>query len=103
MDKKIFAALFSSIFAAVTGVGIVVPLLPVYAHHMGAGGFLIGMIFGVGAGRGIGLFIGVIGLLSIVVSLSGYLYPRTRLVEDELPDAVNQAVEVVEEQASLVV
>jgi hypothetical protein len=64
---------------------------------------LIGMIFGVGAGRGIGLFIAVIGLLSIVVSLSGYLYPRTRLVEDELPDAVNQAVEVVEEQASLVV
>ncbi len=64
---------------------------------------LIGMIFGVGAGRGIGLFIAVIGLLSIVVSLSGYLYPRTRLVEDELPDAVNQAVEVAEEQTSLVV
>jgi hypothetical protein len=43
----------------------------------------------VGAGRGIGLLIAVIGLLSIAVSLSGYLYPRTRLVEDELPDAVN--------------
>ncbi len=50
---------------------------------------LIGLIFGVGAGRGIGLLIAVIGLLSIVVSLSGYLYPRTRLVEDELPDAVS--------------
>jgi MFS family permease len=46
LDKKIFAALFFSIFAAVTGVGIVVPLLPVYAHDLGASGLYIGMIFG---------------------------------------------------------
>ncbi|MCU0598762.1 MAG: MFS transporter [Desulfobacterales bacterium] len=46
MDKKIFAALFSSIFAAVTGVGIVVPLLPVYAHELGASGVYIALIFG---------------------------------------------------------
>ncbi|RTZ98876.1 MAG: MFS transporter [Deltaproteobacteria bacterium] len=46
IDKKIFATLFISIFATVTGVGIVVPLLPVYAHTLGAGGFGIGMIFG---------------------------------------------------------
>ena len=45
-DKKIFATLFFSIFATVTGVGIVVPLLPVYAHDLGASGFFIGMIFG---------------------------------------------------------
>ena len=45
-DKKIFATLFFSIFATVTGVGIVVPLLPVYAHNLGATGFYIGMIFG---------------------------------------------------------
>lgn len=45
--RHIFAVLFFALFTAVTGVGIVVPLLPVYAHHMGAGGFLIGMIFGV--------------------------------------------------------
>jgi len=45
-DKKIFATLFFSIFATVTGVGIVVPLLPVYAHDLGASGFYIGMIFG---------------------------------------------------------
>ncbi|MEJ2731873.1 MAG: hypothetical protein P8185_25750 [Deltaproteobacteria bacterium] len=38
-DKKIFATLFFSIFATVTGVGIVVPLLPVYAHDLGASGF----------------------------------------------------------------
>lgn len=46
LDKKIFGTLFFSIFAAVTGVGIVVPLLPVYAHDLGAGGFFIGLIFG---------------------------------------------------------
>jgi DHA1 family multidrug resistance protein-like MFS transporter len=46
VDKKIFATLFFAIFATVTGVGIVVPLLPVYAHELGAGGFYVGMIFG---------------------------------------------------------
>ena len=45
-DKKIFATLFFAIFATVTGMGIVVPLLPVYAHDLGASGFFIGMIFG---------------------------------------------------------
>jgi len=45
-DRKIFCALFASIFAAVTGVGIVVPLLPVYAHDLGADGIYIGLIFG---------------------------------------------------------
>ncbi|MGD8990218.1 MAG: MFS transporter [Desulfobacterales bacterium] len=45
-DRKIFATLFFSIFATVTGVGIVIPLLPVYAHELGASGFYIGMIFG---------------------------------------------------------
>lgn len=45
-DKKIFGILFFSLFATVTGVGIVVPLLPVYAQHLGASGFYIGLIFG---------------------------------------------------------
>lgn len=45
-DRKIFGTLFFSIFAAVTGVGIVVPLLPVYAHDLGANGLYIGLIFG---------------------------------------------------------
>ncbi len=46
IDKKIFGTLFFSIFAAVTGVGIVVPLLPNYAHGLGASGLYIGLIFG---------------------------------------------------------
>lgn len=44
-DKKIFATLFFSIFVNITGVGIVVPLLPVYAHNLGASGFYIALIF----------------------------------------------------------
>ena len=47
MDKQIFGTLFFSIFATVTGVGIVVPLLPVYALGVGASGLYIGLIFGV--------------------------------------------------------
>jgi MFS family permease len=46
INRKIFGTLFFSIFAAVTGVGIVVPLLPVYAHDLGASGLYIGLIFG---------------------------------------------------------
>lgn len=44
-DRKIFGTLFFSIFTAVTGVGIVVPLLPVYAHGLGAKGLYIGLLF----------------------------------------------------------
>ena len=46
LDKKIFGTLFFSIFAAVTGVGIVVPLLPIYAHNLGASGLYVSFIFG---------------------------------------------------------
>lgn len=45
-DKKIFAVLFFSIYVSVTGVGIVVPLLPVYAYELGASGLYIGLVFG---------------------------------------------------------
>jgi len=44
--KGIFLTLFFAIFTAVTGVGIVVPLLPVYANDLGATGIYVGMIFG---------------------------------------------------------
>jgi len=46
LGKKIFGTLFFSIFAAVTGVGVVVPLLPIYAHDLGASGLYLGLIFG---------------------------------------------------------
>ncbi len=45
IDRKIFVTLFFSMFGTVTGVGIVVPLLPVYATHLGASGLYIALIF----------------------------------------------------------
>ena len=46
MSKKIFSTLFLAVFAATLGVGLVVPLLPVYASDLGASGLYIGFIFG---------------------------------------------------------
>ncbi len=46
LDKKIFFTLFAAIFATTLGVGLVIPILPVYAAQSGAGGFAVGMIFG---------------------------------------------------------
>ena len=45
-NKGIFVTLFFAIFTTVTGVGIVVPLLPVYANDLGATGIYVGLIFG---------------------------------------------------------
>jgi len=45
-NTRVFSTLAFSIFTSVTGVGIVVPLLPVYAHHLGATGIYIALIFG---------------------------------------------------------
>jgi len=46
MNYKIFGTLFVSLFSVILGVGIVTPLLPVFAHDLGASGFLIGLLFG---------------------------------------------------------
>ena len=48
----------------------------------------VGRIIGTGPGRGNALMFIVIGILSLGVAIAAYLYPRIRLVEDELPDAV---------------
>lgn len=48
----------------------------------------IGRLIGVGPGRGIGLLFIVLGIFNVLVAMIGYLYPRLRLVEDELPDAI---------------
>jgi len=45
-EKRIFITLFFAIFNAILGVGIVIPLLPVYAKNLGASGLYISMIFG---------------------------------------------------------
>lgn len=48
------ATLFLSVFIALLGLGIVIPLLPVYADNLGAGGIMIGlMVAGFSISRGI--------------------------------------------------
>jgi DHA3 family macrolide efflux protein-like MFS transporter len=48
----------------------------------------VGQLIGVGPGRGIGLMFMVMGTLTMIVTVVAYLYPRLRLVEDELPDKI---------------
>ena len=44
-NLKIFIILFLAVFVTTMGAGLVAPLLPVYAHELGAGAFQIGLIF----------------------------------------------------------
>jgi DHA1 family multidrug resistance protein-like MFS transporter len=46
MNWKIFSILFLAIFTSMMGQGLVVPLLPSFAHELGATGLYIGFIFG---------------------------------------------------------
>jgi hypothetical protein len=49
---------------------------------------LFGPLFGVGAGRGIGLMMSLAGVGFWLVTALMYAYPRLRCVEDELPDVI---------------
>jgi len=46
MIKKVFPVLALSIFSSMLGVGIIAPLLPLYAENLGATGIWLGIIFG---------------------------------------------------------
>lgn len=47
----------------------------------------VGRVLGTGEGRGIGLMFQLLGLALILTALVGWLYPRLRNLERELPDA----------------
>jgi DHA3 family macrolide efflux protein-like MFS transporter len=49
---------------------------------------IVGQVIGVGPSRGTGFLFITIGILSALVGLSGYLNPRVRNIEDELPDVM---------------
>jgi len=46
VNLRIFNTLFLAVFVTAMGAGLVAPLLPVYAHELGAGAFQIGLVFG---------------------------------------------------------
>ncbi len=59
---------------------------------MAPGGSLtgsFGWLVGVGTGRGIALLFVLIGLLTVLAAIVGYMFPRLRLLEQELPNAVS--------------
>jgi MFS transporter, DHA3 family, macrolide efflux protein len=61
----------------------------IFEPLMSADGLLaesIGKIIGVGPGRGIGLLFIILGVLTVLITIIAYQYPRLRLVEIELPD-----------------
>jgi MFS transporter, DHA3 family, macrolide efflux protein len=48
----------------------------------------VGSLIGTGAGRGVGFMYIVTGLLTVVIGIVGYLLPRIRHLETELPDFI---------------
>jgi MFS transporter, DHA3 family, macrolide efflux protein len=59
----------------------------IFEPLLASGGLLagsIGQLIGVGPGRGIGFLFIVVGILTMLLTSGAYLYPRLRLVEDEL-------------------
>jgi hypothetical protein len=53
----------------------------------------VGSIIGVGKGRGIGLLFVIVGAFLILCTIGGYIHPRLRFLEQELPDALPDAKE----------
>jgi DHA3 family macrolide efflux protein-like MFS transporter len=54
----------------------------------------VGRVVGVGPGRGIGLLLMLMGVLTLLATLRAYLYPHLRRIEVELPDVLPDAVAV---------
>ncbi|GAX34065.1 MFS transporter [Nodularia sp. NIES-3585] len=50
----------------------------------------IGQLIGVGAGRGMGLLLMIIGIFTILATAIAYFFHPLRFVEDELPDVINR-------------
>jgi len=48
----------------------------------------VGLLIGVGTGRGIGLLFVITGAMVMLVTIAGSQYPPLRLLEDELPDVI---------------
>jgi len=100
-QAKVAADLQGRVFAATTAIrGLCLSLVYVMAGPLAdrifepllaVGGPLaptVGRILGTGAGRGIGLLMSLLGLLAMGVTGAGFAYPRLRLIEEELPDAI---------------
>jgi MFS family permease len=86
MQKSILFTILSAIFIVFVGMGIIAPILPIYAEELGATGFALGVIMAAYAVSG-GLLQPFVGILSdrhgkkgfliaglIIFGLTGYVY-----------------------------
>lgn len=100
LQTKIAHAVQGRVFALLSMIGTALSPLAVlltgpltdyvFEPAMRADGALagsVGQIIGTGPGRGMGLFIVIIGILGLIVTVIAFLNPRIRLIEDEMPDA----------------
>ena len=74
---------------------------PLLAEGGSLANTVIGQTIGVGPSRGTGLLFIVLGILTIIVAGIGYLNPRVRNVESELPDAELKTEEDVREESEM--
>ena len=101
IQTKVDAAVQGRVFALLTMIAwaaypLAYPLAGPLAERffeplMAANGPLagsVGQIIGVGPGRGIALLFLTIGVVMVAIAMAGYLYPRLRNLEDEMPDVV---------------
>jgi hypothetical protein len=58
----------------------------------------VGQVIGIGLGRGIALMFILVGLLTLIFTIVGFLNSRIRLVEDELPDALPSTTPTLAEE-----
>ena len=114
--KKIFFVLFTSIFSCMLGVGIIVPILPIYAETLGATGFWLGAIFaGFSLTRSISMplvgrfsdrmgrkrFISF-GLLVYTLSSLGYIYAEQGVNLDEAIELIGKALSIEPENGAYI-
>ena len=72
MNIKAFVALFAVVFGAQLGIGIVAPLMPIYAETMGASGLWLGIMFS-GYALSRLIFMPVTGRLSDIIGRKKFI------------------------------
>jgi multidrug resistance protein len=89
--EKVFPILALSVFTALIGMGIIIPLIPIYVERMGVTGIWIGVLFAVYSGTRVVMapFVGrlsdrkgrkpllIAGLILVVVASLGYIWANT--------------------------
>ena len=84
MIKRVFPIIALSVFSSMLGVGIIAPVLPLYADNLGASGIWLGVIFG-GFSISRAIFMPIMGRLSdrhgrrVLISIGLLIYSATAL------------------------